>query len=269
MLAAMNSGVRGFVALPMSASMTLRRLSIAAGLLLVTAPDAQPQVSTRRFSVDSLRERCITLTEVKQGSEPGDYRECRVSEFGDLGVVAGRRYYYAIYCLLPVYAAASNGRCAADSFNSSEHRTRAVVIFAGDSAPRDVELVFERASAEIGMYIYRPPIIVSHAAGTLLYLPIAMDGTGNYNRSEYYLREGGRWEQVDSESWIADLAPSLPEDLEVWKGIWPDPRTLSAEVGLYRKADANCCPTGGTLGIQLAIRNRRFVLVRVQWSRRR
>jgi hypothetical protein len=109
-------------------------------------------------------------------------------------------------------------------------------------------------------------VIVDAPAGLLLALPIAVDGTGNYNQSEYYVREAGAWQRIESESWLVDLRARLPAGLEIWKGVWPDIRTLRAEAGLHKAGDGNCCPTGGTAHIQLAIRDRRFVLESVTFT---
>jgi hypothetical protein len=69
----------------------------------------------RQFSLNVIRDRCIEFRDVKQGSGPSDFRECRVSEFGELGVVEGETYYYATYCLIPSYTT-EKGECGDDSF---------------------------------------------------------------------------------------------------------------------------------------------------------
>ena len=80
------------------------------------------------------------------------------------------------------------------------------------------------------------------------------------NQSEYYLREKNKWETIEAYGWLDDLEPRMPRGLSIWKGVWPDPKTMQAQVGLYREGDVNCCPTGGIARIQLAIRSRQFVI---------
>ena len=236
---------------------------LVAGFTLCSIARASAQSTSRTFSPGAIRDRCIELTRIKQGGEEG-YRECRVSDFGELGAVDGQTWYYALYCLIPGWSDPAQGQCAGSSFNGNYYRTRALLVLAGDTA--GVQLVFERAEPEIGVLVYYKPAIVRNAAGTLLHLPVAYDGTGNGNGSEYYIREAGSWQRIESEAWQADLLSRLPVGLSVWKGVWPDLSTLRAETGLYRKGDGNCCPTGGLARIQLAIRGKQFVLESVTFQ---
>jgi len=212
-----------------------------------------------RFSMKAIRGECIEFTEVKRGSGPSDFRDCRVSAFGELGVVDGETYYYATYCLIPNYTT-EKGECGDDSFIARYHRARGLAVFARDPSGEHARLVFERVSPEIGTVYSETPEIIQHAAGTLLYLPIAIDGTGAGNASEYYLRGTGEWLPIEASAWLADLGTRIPAGLQIWKGVWPDLHTMRATAGLYRADDANCCPTGGTARIRLAIRSRQLVI---------
>ena len=170
-----------------------------------------------------------------------------------------RSYYYAIYCLMPNYG--SEGKCGDGSFAARYNERRALAIFVRHGAGENARLVFERADQEIAVIrVAGKSEIVPTPAGRLLYLPIAVDGTANMNDSRYYLRIGNNWERIDADSWLSDLAKRIPQGLEMWKGVWPDVHTLRADAGLYREGDANCCPTGGTAHIQLAIKSRQFVV---------
>ena len=130
----------------------------------------------------------------------------------------------------------------------------------GDSSGISAHLFLERVPREVGSLQYDPPQIIRNAAGTILYLPIAVDGTAHLNASEYFLREAGEWQSIEAEEWLKNLSQQVPTGREIWKGIWPDLRTMQAEAGLYRRGDADCCPTGGTARIRFSIRSRRFVL---------
>jgi hypothetical protein len=188
-----------------------------------------------------------------------DYRECRVSEFAEVGRVGPQTIHYALYCVIPKESEAV-GRCGDTSFVARYHRARAVSLFTRDSASTMLRPLLTRVDPDIGTLRFLKPEIVQSGSGTLLYVPIAVDGTGNYNSSEYYLREGAQWQRIESEAWLRDLAGRLPSGLEIWKGVWPDLRTMRATSGLWKKGDGNCCPTGGTARMKIAIRDRGIVL---------
>ena len=263
--------------------MTVQQLLVTAGVVvLLSAGSAAAQSATSpgdpglrspltaggRFAIESIRDRCITLTNVKEGPGESDFRECRVSEFGEFGTVDGETYVYAIYCLIPGYAT-DKGNCGDSSFVARNNRARALAVFVRPPSGKTVRLLVERDSSEIGLYSYDKPEIVRSGFGTLLYLPIVVDGTGHGNQSEYYLRVGGQWDAIDGESWLSDLKKQIPSGLEMRMGVWPDLHTMRAETGLYRAGDANCCPTGGVVRARLAIRSRQLVIESIEIDRGR
>lgn len=240
-----------------------RFVTVFLGALLCEAAGAQPatfqQVIPRQFPVARIPDQCIEFSGLKQGNEPGDFLECRVTESGELGEVDGQLYSYALYCLIPADRA-ENAHCGDKSFRAVYSQGRGMAIFAHHRSGENALVLFERADPEYGIFYFERPEIVPTAAGTVLYLPTVMDGTGHGNGSEYYLRESEEWRPIDNSEWLAELKKRLPQGLEIWKGIWPDLRTMQAETGLYRSGDANCCPTAAIVHIQLAIRSRQFVL---------
>jgi len=213
----------------------------------------------RQFSMPQIRSQCIEFTDVKRGNGPLDFRDCQVSDFGEFGAVDDQTYYYALYCLIPNYAT-DNGKCGDDSFSARFHRHRGLAVFTEDRSSGGLQLLFERVISDIGTRYYEKPEIVHNTNGTLLYLPIAVDGTGHGNESQYYIREANKWEPIESEVWLNDLSARLPPGLQMWKGAWPNLNTMQAQIVLYRDKDANCCGTGGTARVRLAIRSRKFVI---------
>jgi hypothetical protein len=250
--------------------MTSRHLPAMAVALIAFALGAtQADSIVRRASalqlpLATIRERCAFLAPASRASDAA--RDCRVSELDTLGSVDGESHYYAVYCIIPDYSTADNGTtCGTDSFNARYHSARGLSVFVRRAGRPDVDVAFERSANPAGSaLIYRRPSISRNAAGTMLHLDIAVDGTGNFNSSEYYLRENGTWQRIESEEWLGELRARLPAGLEVWKGVWPNPSTLRAETGLWQRGDGNCCPTGGIARIQLGISNRRFVLQSVE-----
>ena len=215
---------------------------------------------TATVPAEKIASECPPFTDIKPGVDPNDLRDCRVSRSGELGMVGGRTYSYAIYCLIP-NDAIDKSRCGDETETSRYFRERGLAIFTRDRSSSVATLLVERAGPDLGIFVFpREPAIVDHPAGTLLFVPITVDGTGSGNASEYYVWNGDEWQPIESERWLDDLRRRLPPGLQIRKGIWPDLETMRAETGLYREGDANCCPTGGTARVTLAIRSRQFVL---------
>lgn len=185
-----------------------------------------------------------------------DIADCAVSESGAIGAIAGRTYHYALFCLVPDYA--TEKKCAAASY----YNDRGLAVFYQDKGNRQQMLYMERGDDDIGTNIYAKPELVRNSFGQFLYIPIRVDGTGNFNASEYYLWNDERreWTLLDATSWLKDLQKRLPPGLSIWKGVWPDIATMTAEAGLYHQDDGNCCPTGGIAEITLSLKNNRFML---------
>lgn len=240
--------------------MTYLPVTAATFCLVAFASLARAQIDTtrRQFPLDVIRSRCIEFKDLERGSESWQMRDCQVSEFGQFGTVAGKTYYYATYCIIPNSAKAM---CGDTTFDARYDRQRGLAIFTKRSQGKTAELLFERVSIDIGIYRYDiKPEIIRNRFGTILYLPIVVDGTGNMNESEYYLLDKGTWQRIDSEAWLADLAKRVPPGREMWKGVWPDLHTMRAEAMLYNSGDGNCCPSGGSALVRLAIRDKKFVI---------
>jgi pimeloyl-ACP methyl ester carboxylesterase len=211
------------------------------------------------YSIEQIRRSCIAFSDAKRGTEPYEIGDCRVSSFGTLGTVENQTYYYALYCLITNDRVAQ-GTCRDTSFNARYHSNRGLVVFVSDRASKTARIAYERVTGDVGQLAYEAPEIVRTAFGTVLYLPIRVDGTGLMNESEHYLRKAGTWQRLDADSWLKDLHSRIPKGLETRKGVWPDLSTMRADVYLYHEPDANCCGTGGRIRVRLAIRDMRFVI---------
>ncbi|MGR0481306.1 MAG: hypothetical protein ACTFAL_07880 [Candidatus Electronema sp. V4] len=98
-----------------------------------------------------------------------DVRECTVSETGTIGTVDGQTYDYALYGL-------DFGDLSASGLS----------IFFHAASDKQVKLLFDRYNKEnAGSFVYEQPAMATHSFGTLLHVPIRVDGTGHFNESEY------------------------------------------------------------------------------------
>jgi hypothetical protein len=109
---------------------------------------------------------------------------------------------------------------------------------------------------------YRTPRIVENSQGAVMELPLVIAASCDCNASSYYRwRPQTRdWVLMDWVSWQYEAARKFPPDLTNENGYWPDLRTLTTTGALWRGDDAHCCPTGGSVSVQLGIVDNRFVL---------
>lgn len=105
---------------------------------------------------------------------------------------------------------------------------------------------FEAASFE-------PPVIFQREDGLYVAAKGVRWGTGAANADVLYRLDGGRWTEIELESWRMLLDERMPEGLGVWKGVdyrWPE---LRARTSVWRDGDANCCPTGGRAVMEFTV----------------
>jgi hypothetical protein len=95
------------------------------------------------------------------------------------------------------------------------------------------------------------------AGGYLVSLMYCVNGTGGCHQ-DFMLRHHGVWVDVH-ETYLNDLPKPVREGL--WHDLHIDTRTLHADGPIYRPTDANCCPSGGVLAVDLALRGDSLTLL--------
>lgn len=210
---------------------------------------------------------CPLIAPLKR-KEITDVRDCGVTAFGTFGSVDDRLYSFVLYCIIPNYSS-EVAKCGDDSFSARYHSARGLGIFVQEKSSKQAKLYLERGDTDLGLYIYEKPVIMKNSFGTIMHVPIRLDGTGNGNESEYYIRNENKreWRVLDSNSWIEDLRRRLPSGLSIHTGIWPDVQTMTAEARLYREGDANFCPSGGTAIVKLTLTHGRFSIKFVEFRK--
>lgn len=165
---------------------------------------------------------------------------CRMLTTEVIGKANGTTLHFARYCLDEPGEAEGNA-CFAQG----------MAVFAEASSTGPVELLYSTDSDVSEPYL--TPTLVDSRYGTILDIAITIDGTGHYNESDYLLLKDGQWQPVDSRSWIDDLLKRIPVGTEIHKGIWPDLNTMTARTYLSLPGDPSCCPSAGTVDIDLEL----------------
>jgi hypothetical protein len=227
--------------------------------LLLAAQEPQPQPS---WQLDRLRTECIDF------GVSGQYVEgelvCRVLEFGELGIVGETQFYYGLYRLKLTHPDFSPDTLEMDSYNRPPLNQTAVAIFrARDDASALLDWKDVADYVEFLSWFEKPDIIEA-PFGTVLSIPERISGTAAANDDKYFRWIDDRWRLLDTTSWTAALRDSLPEGQHVWKGLQIDIRSLSVESGVWRDGDANCCPTGGTVHVQLRLEGDALTIERLE-----
>lgn len=199
---------------------------------------------------------CVPLRDL-YADGPDIRRSCSVNEFGPLTGVKGARLFFALYRRLvtigpepPVLA-----------LDRTPFRNTAIVIFeaAGDGH-RIRPILAHLNEGTIGASWFERPRIIVTAHGLLMMIPDRIAGTAAANEDIYYRWGSSGWQRLETQSWLADLAKRLPTGFGVWKGIVPDLERMKAGSAVWRDGDANCCPTGGWVCVELAYRGEVLVI---------
>jgi uncharacterized protein len=111
---------------------------------------------------------------------------------------------------------------------------------------------------------YGAPRIVGTEGPRLVHAPGRGGGSGSANADLLYRLEAGRWQEIETESWKQALPARLPPGLGIWQAVTYDIEGSGASTRLWRAADANCCPSGGTAFLDLRIEGELLVLAGVR-----
>jgi uncharacterized protein len=110
-------------------------------------------------------------------------------------------------------------------------------------------------------FIYDKPELLRSGGRTLLHVPVVEDGTGNFNRERLYVWRDNTWFDVDTMSWLNDLARRLPNGIDVEQGVFPDYAKLRASTPLWRTAtDGDACPSAGRANLSFGWRGDTLIL---------
>lgn len=180
---------------------------------------------TRQFAAAKLASDCFA------NPEADDDTTCRVEESGAVAGASTLRYQLQGF------------------FQDQLRMSGAAIVFA--LAPDGMLTPLIVDYGDTGHY--GQPQVLAAAAGTLLFIPGHMEGTGDFSLDQLYLKVADAWHDVDIDTWQTVLARRLPKDLAVWKGIYPDYKKMTASTPLWTKTDGNCCPTGGRADITLRL----------------
>lgn len=202
------------------------------------------------------RANCLPLSDGYADS-PEKKVECRVNRFGELGRFGDSLHYFALYRWLVRFGNDDAG--AGGMYDVPPYNSTAVVILADPAGEAGASpLLSFRNDGMIGVSWFVDPEVVENGYGKILVIPERLTGTGAGTDARYLIWTRGRWKRIESDSWRRDLQARLPDRHGIRKGIPVDIRNMRFESPLWRDGDANCCPTGGNVRVELIIRDGRL-----------
>jgi hypothetical protein len=116
-----------------------------------------------------------------------------------------------------------------------------------------------------GEAVVGQPRIVQTRQGPILVLPLDAQASSHPQYDTVYRVLHGKWTQVDTDHWIADV--KVPKGTLQEHGNAMDWPGLRAFGTFSRPRDHGCCPTGGTYIARLRLDGARLRLVSVRISR--
>lgn len=110
------------------------------------------------------------------------------------------------------------------------------------------------------------PVYIRGDGGEFLHIPVTSKGSGAANEDVAFRRvqSDGLWQDIDLSGWQNEVDRRMPRGLIAQPSYQLDLANLRATTTAARPQDANCCPTGGIVIVELAIRGEQLVVDRVE-----
>lgn len=134
---------------------------------------------------------------------------------------------------------------ATDSSAALEHRTYELIGWVGGEG------------STLGA-----PLFVTDGRVSFITIPQSSTGSSGASSGLVLYRNGPQkpWHQIDSYSWARDLDRRMPSGLRASLAYSLDLLTMHATTDIKRVGDSNCCPSGGTADISLALQDDTLVI---------
>lgn len=116
--------------------------------------------------------------------------------------------------------------------------------------------------------ISESPRIINIQGNELLSYKTRVPGTGNQSVELYYKYDIKKKSPVllDFSEIISEISKIIPKGYGVWKGGGLDLKNLQYSQSVWKPNDANCCPTGGSINLQLSIDKYKIIVINSNYN---
>jgi hypothetical protein len=201
-------------------------------------------LEAKPMSKKALASKCVPI---EMGDSKLDCVSCQVKGIEDLGDVGGEHLAIAQY---EFFWAPKTG------LKNCGYGTVLLKHLSGSSKLQPIWGGLSGVSpAEAGK-----PTILKNQIGPIVQIPIRAQGTGALQFDGFLLWREGRFHEINTEAFQADLKSRLPTGLNINKGLYPNLETMTVESDVWKKDDTNCCATGGKVRATLEIKDDKLIV---------
>ena len=176
--------------------------------------------------------------------------DCKVEEFGYLGNIKNKYYYYQISLS---YDSANTG------IVDSGYNTTNLVILEGDKSKSNVKSIYEHSDAR-GVIYFLKPDLVNTEYGWILHINMS-SGNGGWDLGNYFIYERGKWYKLKTPAFLKAFGALIPKDYWFCRGSSIDLKNMTIVFRVFKKDDACCCPTGGIVKAKLKVTDNNEIII--------
>ena len=207
----------------------------------------------RQYSLNDLRQSCVTPP--PPGLEPS-LLTCSLDK---VDVLAGGRFAYQVQLWASPPVADGAHRHVQSATVVLERNSNVP----GNDAGQHLRLVAWATSDDTST---AEPVYIRGNGGEFLHIPVTSNGSGAANEDVAFRRvhKEDRWQDIDVFRWQNEVDGRMPRGLTAMRGYNLDLANLRATTTAARPQDPSCCPTGGNVIVQLALRGDQLIVDRVE-----
>ena len=211
----------------------------------MSAQAASETTPLQTVPFEGVQSECVQVGEISFGPN-GRWPSCHVIRGRWVVTIDFLDMYQAQYCL---------GKTAESCEQTAQ------VIFANRAYTPDATVLLVRID-EAGT-TYGDPLVVNSDEDSVM--SVATHNAAGVMAKSYYLWRTDHWITMKALAWQQDLSSFLPKGTSVRETVvFPDLETMSAQVNVFKPADADCCPSAGMAHIEFGLDKEQFAIKQVK-----
>jgi hypothetical protein len=181
--------------------------------------------------------------------------ECMLQEFGRIGQIKNKSYFYGIY----------KTKLAYDDTSHGIYEILSIHVF---KTAQDTSVALPDLQEVAADFIERiePPQFVATKYGTIMHI-FMTGGNGGFDFGAYFLLRNDSWQRLGVPDW-ANVLKKIPAGYSFCRGYTVDLSNMKFYASLCNYGDEYCCPTGGSIVAELSISSNSIWIQSEKYSRK-